>query len=336
MNCTNPVTIRVKYSSNPPIPPADYKPEWMTVACGKCLSCRITHRRQWSMRCVHEFHTSMSLGLFVTLTYKDEYLPPNRSLVVRDVQLFNKRLNKALKQKYGSSHRYKYLIAGEYGDRTSRPHYHALFFGIGFKDADIVRSCWKFCDWEKLEASARARGTLGPIGTITEKSANYVCGYVDKKYGGIIGEEIYEQTGRIPPFRLLSKGIGRSYVDAYASQIATNMYIDFNRKPVSVPRYYFNRLVLVHGFHPAWLRGNIPYSRTDHEIQLINETIGYELNMTEESLNYYFPPRGPQSVGYANYVRFNLNWQLAKKADIEAKRERISHALSRRRNGATF
>lgn len=74
---------------------------------------------------------------FVTLTYSDSnvvYAPiPNQNgeviyevqtLVKKDVQDFIKRVRKGIKEKI------KYFAVGEYGNKTWRPHYHLLIFGI--------------------------------------------------------------------------------------------------------------------------------------------------------------------------------------------------------------
>ena len=81
MQCTNPVRI----SKN-----LDVKlyPDGLLVPCGKCLSCRIAKRSEWSMRMLHELE-SYDCAVFVTLTYDDEHLPEHGSLVVSDLQKFS-------------------------------------------------------------------------------------------------------------------------------------------------------------------------------------------------------------------------------------------------------
>ena len=59
----------------------------LLVPCGKCLACRIARRQEWSMRCLHEL-SSFDDAVFVTLTYDDDHLPPNGTLVVDDLQSF--------------------------------------------------------------------------------------------------------------------------------------------------------------------------------------------------------------------------------------------------------
>ena len=68
----------------------------------------------------------------VTLTYRPEELPEHGSLVPGDFTRFVKRVRKA------ESKRFSYYAAGEYGEKTARPHYHAVFFGLDFLDRDRI------------------------------------------------------------------------------------------------------------------------------------------------------------------------------------------------------
>ena len=97
------------------------------LPCGQCVGCRLERSRQWAVRCMHEA-SLYKRNCFITLTYSNEYLPPNMSLVKSDFQKFMKRLRK----RCGSSVRYYYC--GEYGENFGRPHYHAILFGFDFKD----------------------------------------------------------------------------------------------------------------------------------------------------------------------------------------------------------
>ena len=54
---------------------------------------------------------------FLTLTYDDEH---KKNLNIRDMQLFFKR--------YRKKKALKYFYVGELGEKTQRPHYHAIIF----------------------------------------------------------------------------------------------------------------------------------------------------------------------------------------------------------------
>jgi len=100
----------------------------MSIPCGQCIGCRLERSRQWALRCVHEAALYQD-NCFITLTYNDENLPKTQTLVLEDVQKFWKRLRKHFKTK-----QIRYYLAGEYGELTLRPHYHACVFGFDFKD----------------------------------------------------------------------------------------------------------------------------------------------------------------------------------------------------------
>jgi len=93
------------------------------VPCGQCGECRLSRARMWATRCVHEA-ACWKQSCFVTLTYKD--LPPNNSLEPEDTRNFIRRLRQTIGKNF------KYFLAGEYGEKGDRPHYHALIFGTDF------------------------------------------------------------------------------------------------------------------------------------------------------------------------------------------------------------
>ena len=199
-------------------------PDGLEVPCGKCLNCRITKRGEWSMRLLHEleFHTH---SCFVTLTYSDDYLPPHSSLRLSDLQKFFKRLRKSL-----LNHKIRYFAAGEYGDLSQRPHYHAIIFGLGL--------------WPEHQLLIKRSWNAGLVhcGTATAESIQYVCAYIDKKFSGDLAEEEYVNKERESVFKVSSLGIGRQYVDTYRDKIIANRKLTVRGKPHSIPRYYLNRL----------------------------------------------------------------------------------------------
>jgi hypothetical protein len=101
----------------------------MTVKCGKCPFCRLQKRREWASRIIQEniAHTQLhgKPSYFVTLTYSDENLPRTPldmpTLRKADMQAW---LNN-MRNTYGP---FRHFTAGEYGDRTMRPHYHMALF----------------------------------------------------------------------------------------------------------------------------------------------------------------------------------------------------------------
>lgn len=116
---------------------------------------------------------------FLTLTFRDDDLPEDMSVNVRDVQLFMKRLRKKL----GTPLRY--FACGEYGDTTFRPHYHLILFGYDFADkTPWRRSSSGFVLYRSAELERIWPYGHCEIGNVTVQSAGYVARYVTKKVHG--------------------------------------------------------------------------------------------------------------------------------------------------------
>lgn len=210
MKCVSPITLKLKNPRN--------KDGKAIVPCGKCVPCLINRRESWVIRLVEEFKNSSAL--FVTLTYSDENLTYSRNfptLVKRDVQLFFKRFRKAHKKAI------KYYIVGEYGTRTLRPHYHAIIFGLSASDYNTLVDNWG----------------LGNI-TVSELNIRRLV-YTTKFH---INKGSYP-TGTVPPFSLMSKGIGLSYVDkmiSYHNNDPGKVYYTLYNFKKPLPRYYKQKL----------------------------------------------------------------------------------------------
>ena len=91
----------------------------MIVPCGKCFTCRSKYRLSWQLRLQHELLSYNYNAMFLTLTYDDDNLPTNETLVKKDVQDFIKRL-----RKFYNDVKIRYFAVGEYGSEKHRPHYH--------------------------------------------------------------------------------------------------------------------------------------------------------------------------------------------------------------------
>lgn len=124
-------------------------------------------------------------ALFVTLTYAPEHLPVGGNLDKRALQLFLKRLRKAIQPL-----RIRYYAAGEYGERYSRPHYHLIIFGLSRAYADAVRRSWPY-------------GYVD-IGAGERMSYQYVAGYITKKY-------VKRCDRVVPEFATMSRRPGIGY-----------------------------------------------------------------------------------------------------------------------------
>lgn len=207
----------------------------ITVACGQCIGCRLERSRQWATRILHETkcHEESS---FITLTYNDVHLPKGGTLVKRDVQLFIKKLRKKL-----HPHKISYFHCGEYGGQTARPHYHIILFGYDFPDKELYRITET---GDRLYTSRELESLWGlgfcPIGSVTFESAAYVARYCVDKLTGDAGKELYEKTGRIPPYVTMSTkpAIGKRFLEEFFSDVYPHDEVITRGISCKPPQYY--------------------------------------------------------------------------------------------------
>jgi hypothetical protein len=99
--------------------------ERTAVPCGKCWACLKNKESDLIAKVLMEQDVS-DWGVFLTLTYDDKKLPSHMSAKRLD-RLDIKRWLARLRKK----HSFRYLIAGEYGKRKQRAHWHAILLGVG-------------------------------------------------------------------------------------------------------------------------------------------------------------------------------------------------------------
>lgn len=177
----------------------------MPCPCGTCDVCRIRRRRLWANRLMLESYCHGD-SIFVTLTYDDEHKPMDGSVNPKHTQDWLKRLRQAIYPR-----KVRYFIAGEYGDETWRPHYHAAVFGLSPMDESIVRDTW----------------SMGHVmvGTLTPASAAYVAGYVTKKMTSPADVRL---AGKHPEFCRMSlkPGIGAQAMKDVARALSHDAGLD--------------------------------------------------------------------------------------------------------------
>ena len=110
--------------------------------CGVCDECRHTYQNEWFFRLLAELQSCKSQGYhigFITLTYKDTALPlvpsscfpedewyPVPCFDKLKTRQFIKELRDDLYNNYGVKG-CRYFLASEFGETTSRPHYHMIW-----------------------------------------------------------------------------------------------------------------------------------------------------------------------------------------------------------------
>ena len=218
------------------------------LPCGQCIGCRLERSRQWAMRCMHEAKLH-DRNCFLTLTYADEYLPWDNSLVLSHFQDFMKRLRKRYacdckvgRRKTCKLHGIRFFHCGEYGEKLGRPHYHAIVFNFDFPDKKLftVSNGNNLFTSEQLDELWPLGHAL--IGAVTFDSAAYVARYVVKKFTGEGADEHYQ--GRIPEYVTMSRrpGIGQGWFARYGDDVFPSDEVLVRGIPSKPPRYYDNIL----------------------------------------------------------------------------------------------
>lgn len=217
----------------------------LELSCGQCIGCRIKRSQEWAVRCVHEASLH-SRNCFVTLTYRPEDVPADGGLDVRHWQLFAKRMRKA-----GLS--FRFLHAGEYGDETFRPHYHACIFGQDFSGD---RRPWKRSGEFTLYSSELLEELWGlgfcTVGELSFQTAAYVARYTLKKVSGPLKRERYRRIDVVtgeeyfvrPEYATMSRrpGIGAGWYEKFKGDVFPDDEVVHEGKRRAVPSFYFKRL----------------------------------------------------------------------------------------------
>lgn len=257
--CTSPVTIRY---SNSLTGATGFKS--ILVPCGKCMDCRRRYQNDWAFRISEELKSYGYKGVFVTLTYNNDSVPRivdestgevYLSVCKKHVQDAIKRFRTSLSRSgYGSDFSLRYYLTSEYGPRTLRPHYHAIFFGL---DKEELLPFIE--DWESRFGFVSASDISGKPSSV----ARYVAKYCSK---GVFENPFVAKGKVFPTFHLISKGLGASflddpsvlrhyrdwpfrdkyvkvcdkvdYSDSFVEFVATRLKVSFDGYDLPMPRYY--------------------------------------------------------------------------------------------------
>lgn len=210
----------------------------------------MNHARDWSTRIVDEASLHEE-SCFCTLTYSDQHLPDPPEVSRRAMQLFLKRLRKAI-----APTRIRFFLCGEYGSKVMRPHYHVLIFGWSFlKDRYL---------WSEIRGNLYYRSplleTIWPYGLsnisdVTTQSAGYVARYSVKKandftaHAGNPYQRVNAQTGEVYTVAKefigmsTSPGIGFGWLDQFASDLVPSGFSVVNGRKRPMPKAYKKRIL---------------------------------------------------------------------------------------------
>ena len=213
------------------------------ASCGRCLHCRIRRRTLWTLRMMHH-QQYVEHSSFITLTYEDKNLMVRNgisNLVRSDVQKYFKRL-RINEQRNNRRLQIQYYLCGEYGDRTSRPHYHFILFG----NLDV----WSYPSETRGERVFAISGNpvfdaweLGSVNIANAEadSMRYVAQYIDKKLFGIASAFSHREA----PFQLASQRLGIEWLNDNLEKVMYEASVSFRGNKYPIPRAYMNRIKAV-------------------------------------------------------------------------------------------
>ena len=164
---------------------------------------------------------------------------------VQDLQLFHKRLNKHIHDKYTKTYQnFRYFVCSEYGKDTFRPHYHGLYF---FNDKRISDNFSEilFKTWS-VDGVAQGRFDAQVVlGSATSYVAQYINMFADLP-------SIY-QSGVLKPFYIYSKHPSLGSLFSLDSEVQDL----FNRASPKRIQYDFKRNVYVNKRIPYTLENRL-------------------------------------------------------------------------------
>lgn len=240
--------------------------EFVEIPCGDCEQCKAKRSREWAERCMAE-STEYKYNQVINLTYNNENLPYNEFIIdsetgeripsvfnsddnirvptlkYSDVVDFKKRLQRHFDYHYGEQG-IRFLVAGEYGETTKRPHYHIIAFNLNIRDL-VDNGYTKNGSKEYLSATIQKLWKKGnvTIGEVNQASIQYISNYCLKKIKALNVSTQYYHDGREKEFIRTSTmpGIGHKWLMEHADELYENgvAYIgtDYGVREIRSSRY---------------------------------------------------------------------------------------------------
>lgn len=221
--------------------------EWADIPCGTCEMCRENHANEWATKSWMEMQYHEQ-SCFLTLTYDNEHLPhinnnKNKKATLEEYKEVWPKFIRAIRDHYRDKgiDNIKFLMCGEYGPRTKRPHYHAIIFGLWPDDAkpDKHLSKSKHPMWTSEYLTKTWGKGIVKVGLATVESAAYVAQYTAKK----LSKKETEGKGRVEEYIRASNrpGLGTPFFIENKEKILANSAILYNGFTHPIPRTFLRK-----------------------------------------------------------------------------------------------
>lgn len=218
------------------------------LPCGQCIGCKTDRARSWAARIMHEA-SLYPANAFVTLTY--EKVPLRPSLDYKDFQLFMRRYRRSrwYFDKDGKlvKPKSRFFVAGEYGEKYERPHFHAILFDCSFPDMFPVRRTVPGCEIFRAPSLEKLwPHGFSSFGMVTYESARYVAQYCVKKVTGPNSYNHYSRVDEFGEYELapefarmsLRPGIGSEWFEKFGAFAGRRDSVVMDGVEIPMPRYY--------------------------------------------------------------------------------------------------
>lgn len=218
-------------------------PIYIQVPCNHCDVCKERKINSFVQRCKLETQSYDSKPWFLTLTYDNEHCP-DIGVSVDHAQRFLKRLRINLFRS-GYCNKIRYVLVGEYGKNTHRPHYHAIIWNLQAYSTKQYK--------ELVDLIDRSWGN-GFIQSRIINPENDKCFYYTAKY---LRKDCVVPKGMNDTFVLSSRGnggIGSRFLDSIADNMRKTLNVSYkflNKWSNKVEELVFSQYVLNRIF-PSW------------------------------------------------------------------------------------
>ena len=159
---------------------------------------------------------------FLTLTYDDDHLP-------KDAKLDKPQLTYKIKEMQRKIKGIRFFFCGEYGEKTNRPHYHAIIFG-----SDLLGGAEPIGDNKYISPLIQTWWPYGnhELSVPEYAAAFYTAGYVTKKMDDT---DTFSIMSRKPP-------IGHQWLKQNYESMLTRGFIIINGVKHPIPKMYMDTL----------------------------------------------------------------------------------------------
>ena len=220
--------------------------EEVIVKCGKCEICQKKKQSAWAIKLQKEslYHLK---SCFITLTFDNKILLDKNNKYGADpsflyhidnskeyFQKFIKRLRKKYKEKSIT-----YFHVAEYGEKTKRPHHHAILYGINFEEDRFEMEKSKT---GKTQFFSKTLYDLWGAGRISIQDLNnynsaYIAQYSVKK------SETNDNKRYKPKMTFSNRNkMSQRYIRRNYNTIINGYIEDSENKKYSIPSSYLNTL----------------------------------------------------------------------------------------------